>query len=187
MVLGEVRDQETARNAVQGADTGHMVFATLHTATIASSLTRLRALGVEPHEMRLILRGVLVQALVRTLCKVCEGTGTFEGHRCPNPLCHGTGYGARTIISECTSFKSPEDVDECIALLNEQPTDANGKKQPVKMPWPSMIDDAIDKMVAGETTSNELKRIFGSELDDRLRQRRLDPDHYILPKLRDKH
>lgn len=177
IVLGEVRDGETARNAVKAADTGHLVLATLHTGSIVSSLSRLRDLGVEPYELRYILRAVLVQTLVRTVCPACAGTGIQEsGETCH--ACTGTGYSARSIVSECVSFSDASDVDE-ILRMSEKSSQVDGK-----LPWPEMIDDAIGKMLKGETTVDELRRVFGSLVDDKLTEQGLHPDNYRLAKER---
>lgn len=176
MVLGEVRDQETARNAVKAAETGHLVIATLHTGSIVSSLSRLRDLGVPAYELRFILRSVLVQTLVRVVCKACGGEGHHDGVPCK--ACGGLGYSDRTIVSECMSFNSFSEVDDIIGM-----TDAKSEIRG-PMPWPEMIDDGIEKMLAGVTTSDELKRHFGSEFDLRMTKMGINPNDYVLKKNR---
>lgn len=176
MVLGEVRDQETARNAVKAAETGHLVIATLHTGSIVSSLSRLRDLGVPAYELRFILRSVLVQTLVRVVCKSCGGEGHHNGVPCK--ACGGLGYSDRTIVSECMSFNSFSEVDDIIGM-----TDAKSEIRG-PMPWPEMIDDGIEKMLAGVTTSDELKRHFGSEFDLRMTKMGINPNDYVLKKNR---
>jgi len=178
IILGEVRDADTARNAVKAAETGHLVIATLHTGNIASSLSRLRDLDVPPYELRFILRSVLVQTLVKVVCKACGGHGHNDGDVCPS--CGGTGYSDRTIVSECHSFASGSDVDEVIAMTERQTGGGD------KRPWKEMIDDGIDKMLDGITTSEEMKRNFGSQFDDRMEQMKLNPADYLLPKNRGK-
>lgn len=181
MVLGEVRDADTARNAVKAAETGHLVIATLHTGSIVSSLSRLRDLGVPAYELRFILRSVLVQTLVRVVCKACDGEGHLGANVCK--ACGGLGYSDRTVVSECVSFDNFTDVDRVIGM-----TEAGSEKRDQvftgAMPWKEMIDDGIDKMLAGITTSDELKRHFGSEFDLRMRTRGLDPNAYVLRKNR---
>lgn len=176
IVLGEVRDVETARNAVKAADTGHLVLATLHTGSIVSSLSRLRDLDVDPHELRFILRSVLVQTLVRTTCKTCSGAGHYEGSVCRD--CSGTGYSARTVVSECVSFEDPKQVDEVIRMTAVD-ADVRGP-----MPWPEMIEDAVDLMISGRTSIDELRRVFGTLADDRTKKRGLDPESFRSLKAR---
>jgi general secretion pathway protein E len=143
IVLGEVRDEETARNAIKAADTGHLVLATLHTGSIEGSVSRLRDLGVEPKELRYLLRAVLVQTLVRKVCPECGGA------RCES--C-GDGYSGRSVVSECEYFAGPEDVDRVIL----------DRDSDVKRTWKTMGEDAVDKMRAGITDLRELDRVFGA-------------------------
>lgn len=142
IVVGEVRDPETARNAVKAAETGHLVLATLHTGSIYGSVQRLRDLDVPAHELRYLLRTVLVQRLVRTICLKCAGKGCDS--------CFRTGYAGRTVVSECAYFPSEKEVTE---LLEG------------KVWWPSMLEDAIAKARAGITTREEVIRIFGAEAE----------------------
>lgn len=172
IVLGEVRDAETAKNAIKAADTGHLVLATLHTGSIQSSVSRLRDLGVDGHELRYILRGVLVQTLVRVICKPCSGTGVVHDATCP--ACGGIGYGSRSVVSECVSFDGPDDVDRVIAMTEP------GVRAAGVMPWPEMIDDAIDRMVAGLTSMDELRRVFGTLAEDRVAKRGIDAEAHTL-------
>ncbi|MFX8366258.1 ATPase, T2SS/T4P/T4SS family, partial [Acinetobacter baumannii] len=72
IMVGEIRDSETARIAVQAALTGHMILSTLHTNTAAGAVTRLLDMGTEPFLLGSVLTGVLAQRLVRRLCTVCR-------------------------------------------------------------------------------------------------------------------
>ncbi|WP_315922693.1 GspE/PulE family protein [Mesorhizobium sp. SP-1A] len=158
IVLGEVRDEETARNMIKAADTGHLVLATLHTGSIVGAVSRLRDLGVPPRELRYLLRSVLVQTLVRTVCTECHGTGEgHEGGKCLK--CHGTRYTGRTVVSECEYFEDPTEVDNII----------NATEQNVKRTWPTMVEDAVKKMRAGVTDEYELVRVFGAAVEPYLR------------------
>lgn len=143
IVVGEVRDAETARNAVKAAETGHLVLATLHTGSIYGAIQRLRDLDVPTHELRGILRTVLVQRLVRTICGKCAGKGCAA--------CFRTGYAGRTVVSECAYFPSEKEVQD----LFEN-----------KVFWTPMIDDAVAKAQAGITSREEVIRIFGAEAED---------------------
>ena len=140
IIVGEIRDVETARNAIKAAETGHLVLGTLHTSTIRGAIDRLRDIGVSADEMRYILRTVLVQRLVRTLCPSCKGEGCDD--------CFQSGYGGRTIVSECNYFPSVKEVD---ALIDGEIT------------WPTMAEDAVLKIKEGMTDIKEVYRVFGEE------------------------
>lgn len=92
MLVGEIRDGETAAIATQAALTGHLVLTTLHTNDAAGALTRLRELGVEPYLVASTVEAVLAQRLVRTLCNQCRGVGCAA--------CRATGYHGRVGIHE---------------------------------------------------------------------------------------
>lgn len=140
IVLGEVRDEETAKIAVRAADTGHMVLTTLHTGSILGAIDRMRHLGVSAHDIKNLLRCVLVQSLIRTVCPQCHGAGC--------EACFDSGYSGRTVVSECARF------DSAAAVVAA----AKGQRS-----WPTMMQDAVAKFHAGETTGAELRRVFGSE------------------------
>ena len=145
IVAGEVRDEETARISVKGAETGHVMIATLHTSSIHGTINRLRDLGVAGHELRYILRTVLVQRLVRTYCKACQGKG------CVN--CQHSGYKGRTIVSECVYLSNESEIDRVLA----------GERW-----WPLMVEDAVDKVKEGITSPDEVIRVFGPEGEEAL-------------------
>jgi type II secretory ATPase GspE/PulE/Tfp pilus assembly ATPase PilB-like protein len=140
IVIGEIRDAETARNAIKAADTGHLVVGTLHTGSIIGAVQRLRDLGVPPSELVYLLRSVLVQRLMRVVCDQCHGEGCIK--------CATTGYSSRTIVSECAYFPREADVLELVAGT---------------VSWPEMLDDAISKYQEGQTTKQEVIRVFGEE------------------------
>lgn len=142
IALGEVRDPDTARNALRAAETGHLVMATLHTESILGAAHRLRDLGVEEAELVHLLRTVLVQRLVRVVCPHCKGKGCVH--------CGNYGFSGRTIISECAYFRGEVDVRRMLS----------GKRW-----WPSILEDAVAKVKAGVTTREEVTRLFGSEVE----------------------
>jgi general secretion pathway protein E len=78
IMVGEIRDLETAQIAVQAALTGHLVLSTLHTNSAAATITRLRDMGLEDYLMTAVLRGVLAQRLVRRLCPACRRPAPAE-------------------------------------------------------------------------------------------------------------
>jgi general secretion pathway protein E len=138
IVVGEVRDAETARNAIKAADTGHLVLATLHTGDIRGSVQRLRDLDVPAHELTAQLRAVLVQRLLRRYCPACRGEGC--------PKCFQSGYLGRTIVSECAYFPSQDHVQRML----------HGECW-----WPTMLQDAVNKWQEGITSKEEVIRVFG--------------------------
>lgn len=153
IILGEIRDQITARNAVQAAETGHLVFATLHAGSIKGSVGRLRDLGVPIHELKGILRSVLAQTLLRTVCPDCHGDSRknpelFEGDKgCSK--CINTGYSGRTIISECHYFESEEEVENLLS---------GGE-----ITWTTVLEDAYGKYLKKITDYDEFIRVFDSQ------------------------
>ena len=100
IMIGEIRDYETAQIAIQASLTGHLVLATLHTNDAASAVTRLTDMGVEPFLLSSSVLGVLAQRLVRRLCESCreDAEGVAVARGCPN--CGYTGYQGRTGIFE---------------------------------------------------------------------------------------
>ncbi|MBB3177247.1 type II secretion system ATPase GspE [Variovorax sp. Sphag1AA] len=102
IMIGEIRDFETAQIAIQASLTGHLVFATLHTNDSVSAVTRLTDMGVEPFLLSSSLLGVLAQRLVRKLCPVCSAPGPGGGEAVPVgcDACGQTGYQGRTGIFE---------------------------------------------------------------------------------------
>ncbi|MCC5610900.1 Flp pilus assembly complex ATPase component TadA [Nostoc sp. CHAB 5834] len=140
IIVGEIRDAETASIAVKAAETGHLVLGTLHTGSIHGAVQRLQDLGVPSHELVYLLRTVLVQRLIRTTCTHCQGTGC--------KTCSGTGYGGRSIVSECAYFAGEEEVNRMMT----------GKRE-----WPSMLEDAYGKYKEKLTSANEVIRVFGEE------------------------
>jgi type II secretory ATPase GspE/PulE/Tfp pilus assembly ATPase PilB-like protein len=145
IVIGEVRDAETARNAVKAAETGHLVLATLHTSSIYGAVSRLRDLDVPAHELRYLLRSILVQNLMRTTCSHCHGVGC--------PVCNNTGFTGRTVISEACYFSGELEVGKLLAG---------------DIWWPTILDDAILKHRMGLTSAEEVIRIFGTEAEAKL-------------------
>jgi general secretion pathway protein E len=92
ILIGEIRDKETAEIAIQASLTGHLVLTTLHTNDAPSALTRLVDMGIEPYLLASSVLGVLAQRLVRKICLECEGKGC--------PICYGSGYRGRVGVYE---------------------------------------------------------------------------------------
>lgn len=154
IIIGEVRDEETADNMVKAAETGHLVIATLHAGSIHGAVSRLREIGVNPRDLRYLLRSVLVQRLIRVLCKHCDGDGCA--------YCHGTGYGGRTIVSECAYFRDEAEAQKMI----------DGECW-----WNSMVEDAVNKYKEGTTDKKELLRVFAGEAENILEDPALEAEY----------
>lgn len=146
IILGEIRDPITAAKAIQAAETGHLVIATIHAESVPMALQRLRGLDVKKEDVEMLLRGVLVQFLLRTICQHCNGAGCEK--------CYGQGYGGRTVVSEIARVRTPADVDR---MLSSDPDDKF---------WTPLWQDIESKIVAGVTDGKEVYRTFASELDE---------------------
>lgn len=154
IIVGEVRDLNTAHNMMKAAETGHLVFATLHTETIKGSITRLKDIGVDVNELKYMLRAVLVQNLIRVPCKNCWGKGCLA--------CAEKGYVGRTVVSECAYFSNQKQVEELINTENRN--------------WSSIIEDAYLKLKKGLTTPDELIRAYGEEANE-VMKKNIDNDY----------
>jgi general secretion pathway protein E len=175
IMVGEVRDAETANIAIHAALTGHLVLTTLHTETAAAALPRLLDLGVEGFLLKSTLRATIAQRLVRTLCDRCKtrkkldlesinadprftalgfrpDDTVFEPHGCDR--CGGTGYRGRSGIFEIIEMTG------AIRNLITGHTDSEViHTASVKAGMTTMIDDAIAKCRAGVTSAAEVLRV----------------------------
>jgi len=171
IMVGEIRDEETARMAVQSALTGHLVLSTLHTNDAAGAVTRLLDLGIEPYLVASSLLAVLAQRLVRRVCPGCKKMTPITpierleiGMSPDNDLhvatgagcdrCLGTGYFERAGIFELLTVD--EQVRSLIVGLCEA---AAIKNAAVTAGMNTLRQDAINKLVAGETTVAEVNRV----------------------------
>ncbi|MDY0383714.1 GspE/PulE family protein [Trichlorobacter sp.] len=145
VIVGEIRDAETAENALWLADTGHLVYATLHTNDIPSTILRLKDLGAEIPKLSYALRGVLVQKLARKLCAICDGDGCDE--------CRGTGYRGRTLLTEFARLNEPGDIYRLIDHTTGNPLE-----------YLHFIDDARHKLATRVTDCAEIHRVLGIRL-----------------------
>jgi general secretion pathway protein E len=141
IMIGEIRDFETAQIAIQASLTGHLVLATLHTNDAASAVTRLIDMGVEPFLLSSSLRGVLAQRLVRKLCTRCAGKG------CPE--CGQTGYQGRTGVFELLVTDDP-----MRALIHNRASEADMRDAALAQGMVLMRDDG-ERLVNGSITSRE--------------------------------
>ena len=104
ILVGEIRDEETARIALQSAYTGHLVLSTLHTGDAPSAIPRLLEMGIEPYTLKDTLLGVLSQRLIRNICEHCKGKVDAEE---PCPHCSGSGYYGRKPLYELMQTDEP--------------------------------------------------------------------------------
>jgi general secretion pathway protein E len=172
IMIGEIRDLETAQIAVQASLTGHLVLATLHTNDAPSAITRLIDLGVESFLLASCLRGVLAQRLVRVLCPVCrrEAATASDARRvvgtsCPEtlwsavgcPTCKNTGYSGRTGIYELLVAD-----DVLVKLIHDGASEAalrtHGRATGARA-MRVMRDDGIRLLADGTTSLDELLRV----------------------------
>ena len=146
IMIGEIRDFETAQIAIQASLTGHLVLATLHTNDAASAVTRLMDMGVEPFLLSSSLLGVLAQRLVRKICTHCAGAGCEH--------CHQTGYQGRTGIFEllCTDTGIRE-------LIHNQASEAEIRQTALGGGMQLMRDDGMRLVREGLTSMEELIRV----------------------------
>ncbi len=146
IMIGEIRDFETAQIAIQASLTGHLVLATLHTNDSASAVTRLVDMGVEPFLLSSSLLGVLAQRLVRKLCKSCSGAGCEH--------CGHTGYQGRTGIFELLVTN-----DAICAQIHNRASEADIRAAAVASGMALMRDDGERLVAAGVTSQAELLRV----------------------------
>ena len=175
IMIGEIRDQETAENAVQSALTGHLVFSTLHTNDAPSTVTRLMDLGIKPFLIAESLVGVMAQRLLRKICPYCvttlevdapvlkslganvEGEESIQlkqGKGCIK--CRGTGFLGRTGAFEIMPID--EGMKEVIAESDELDI-LTVKKKALESGMIPLRTSAIDKMLKGITTFQEVVRV----------------------------
>ena len=146
IMIGEIRDFETAQIAIQASLTGHLVLATLHTNDAASAITRLTDMGVEPFLLSSSLLGVLAQRLVRKRCTACGGAGCT--------VCGQTGYQGRTGIFELLVTD-----DAQRALIHEKASEADLRAAALAAGMVLMRDDGARLVASGITTAEELVRV----------------------------
>ncbi len=170
VMVGEIRDRETAEIAINASLTGHMLFSTLHTNDAPSAVTRLIDLGAKPFLVAAALRSVLAQRLVRRICAACKcsytpsvrelhslglGPAQLAGkafcHGAGCVVCHGTGYQGRMGIFEI--FRVHDGVR---AMIYDNVTSSSLRTQARRDGMRTMRDDGIRKVLAGLTTIEEV-------------------------------
>jgi len=176
IMVGEIRDLETAQIAVQAALTGHLVLSTLHTNDAPTTFTRLVDMGIEPFLVSSSILGVLAQRLMRKVCGKCKeeyvpspavletlqlkvkdvsGVKLFRGKGCQ--LCGNTGYKGRTGIYELLRV----DISMQELILKKASAD-DIREAAIKRGLRTLRQAAIEKMLAGVTTPEEVARVTQS-------------------------
>ena len=147
LMVGEMRDEETARIAVRAALTGHLVLTTLHAADSFTAITRLIEMGVEPYLLAATLIGTMSQKLVRKICPDCHGVGCDS--------CRGTGFSGRIGIYEIL----PIDSELRDAIKNFRDED---QIRSIVSNFKSMREDGLEKVRNGLTTLDEIETYTGN-------------------------
>jgi general secretion pathway protein E len=178
IMIGEIRDLETAQIAVQASLTGHLVLSTLHTNSAAATVTRLRDMGLEDYLITAVIKGVLAQRLVRRLCPHCKhpveappemierfgldrrttARPIMLHHAVGCPQCRGTGYRGRQAIAE---LLIPN--DEIERLIFARADHGAIERAAVAGGMHSMFDAGIDAALEGITTVEEVVRSIRAE------------------------
>jgi len=163
LMIGEIRDAETAKIAIEAALTGHLLMSTMHSGTPAGAFLRLLEMGIEPYQVTSSVTAVLNQRLVRRLCKKCgkkgKRAGTFEAVGCES--CLNTGYRGRSLIAEMVKMDSAlrkavlakSDADQLEDVLRERG-------------HTNMFDDGMRLVNEGITTKDELNKVCGIAADE---------------------
>ena len=173
VLVGEIRDEETAKIAMQAAQTGHLVLSTLHTDDAPSTITRLMDMGMEPYVIASALVGVVAQRLVRRLCTACRRQYTPEGEtlRALNiseadasrfvfykaigcDECNGTGYRGRIALYEVMRVS-----DKVRRLVAQRAGEDMVRDAAVSAGMITLGEDGLAKVKAGITTAEELLRV----------------------------
>jgi len=173
IMVGEIRDHDTAEIAIQAAMTGHLVLSTVHTNDAPSAVIRLADLGIEPFMISSAIIGVVAQRLVRRICKHCRtevsqeeavrlypdmagnGFQMFKGAGCPE--CKRTGYSGRIGVFEAILIDDPARVH-----VNNKASSSVFREHCIKnQGMETMREDGLEKIKLGVTTYEEVKRVTG--------------------------
>lgn len=177
VMVGEIRDVETAETAIQASLTGHLVFSTLHTNTAVGAISRLTDMGVETFLLSSSLVGVVAQRLVRLLCADCKVAVTADTSECeilgvdkanaPNLFqakgcnkCMHTGYTGRTGIYEIIP------IDEQLRIMIHDRKPEHELTKYAHQKNNSILQDGIRRVLAGDTTLSEVLRVTSVEKQD---------------------
>jgi general secretion pathway protein E len=155
IMVGEMRDKETAEIGVQAALTGHLVFSTLHTNDAVGGVTRLVDMGIEPYLVAATVQGILAQRLVRVRCDRCGGPSSGGCGACSN-----TGYRGRTGIFQML-LMSDELRAQVVAGAPETELRAAARRQGMR----TLHEDGMAKVEAGVTTREEVLRVTSEDAE----------------------
>jgi len=174
IMIGEIRDQETLRIAIQAALTGHMVISTLHTNSAVSAIGRMMDMGIESYLISGAVVAIQGQRLVRKICQSCkeetmlsetmwkdiksfvpENTKFYKGKGCP--VCNDSGYVGREMISEVLTVS-----DKLSTMIANGATKDVLEKQALEEGFFSMFQDGLQKARDGKTTVEEIIRVARS-------------------------
>ena len=175
IMVGEMRDRETAEIAVQAALTGHLVLSTIHTNSAVATITRLRDLGIPSYMIASTVIGIVAQRLVRKICQKCRvkadpteldilrlgissGIPVYRGVGCPE--CAGTGYKGRTGIYEILTLTQA--VRDQIA---GDATENEIRQGAISRGMVTLGGAALDKVTSGITTTEEVYRVVETDVD----------------------
>ncbi len=169
IMIGEIRDEETAQIAVRAALTGHLVLSTLHTNDAVSSITRLIDMGIPPYLVASTVKGVIAQRLVRKLCTECKkeykpGVEELEfiGEQSVGKLykagecnyCNSSGYRGRLAIQEILLVEN-----EIASMIARNTGEQKIKKTAIEKGMKTMREDAREKLMAGLSSYEEMARV----------------------------
>jgi type II secretory ATPase GspE/PulE/Tfp pilus assembly ATPase PilB-like protein len=171
VMVGEIRDFETAEIAIRAAMTGHLVFSTLHTNDAVSGITRLLDMGIEPFLLASVVRAFIAQRLVRTICPDCRGEAGypidylkdigapfppdmkfFKGHGCE--ACRHTGYRGRSAIFELCTVTEP-----LRRLVIRKGTGTELKARAIQDGMETLRSDGWRRVLNRQTTIEEIVRV----------------------------
>ncbi len=198
VLVGEIRDLDTARAAFQAAMTGHLVFTTLHTNSTIATISRLFNLGIEPYLVASAVEGIMAQRLVRRICMNCKTEREYDrdlwgrlgvrNDNLPDKLfwgagcekCGGTGYSGRIGLFEV--FQMYEEFRQFLTVDYQESALLNMARS---LGMANLLEDGVEKVVDGMTTIDELLRVLGPspqyEQVCRNCDRKLDSKFLICP------
>ncbi len=153
IMIGEIRDAETARIAVQASLTGHLVLATLHTNDAVSAVTRLVDMGIEPFLLASSLLGVLGQRLFRRLCPACHQDAVAL---LSCTTCNRTGYQGRSGVYELLEISG-----SLRSLIHERAAEADIRQEALAWGFRTLAQDGERWVESGLTTRKEMLRVTG--------------------------
>jgi len=193
ILVGEIRDQETAVSAMQASLTGHLVLSTLHTNDSASAFTRLVDMGIEPYLVASTIEGVLAQRLVRRLCRECVLSAQIPVRSLPEDFpevateslsirlpgacreCGGSGYSGRVGIYELLVPDS-----DLRRMINDSVSAIKIQAYATSQGFRSLRQSGWERVIAGITSVDEVVRVTGDIYDERLKLNNESPPSATL-------